>query len=58
MVDDFNDWLALGIEKEWITKPFCNTHEVYPFLSSEQEEEFDKGGDPCVVVIQIKESEG
>jgi hypothetical protein len=57
-MNDFNEWLTLGIEKEWITKPFCNTHEGYPFLTSEQEEEFNQDGDPCVVVIQIKESEG
>jgi hypothetical protein len=58
MVDDFNDWLALGLEKGWITEPFCNTHEGYQFLTDEQQEEFNEGGDPCVVVIQIKESEG
>ena len=58
MADDFNDWLALGLEKGWITEPFCNTHEGYQFLTDEQEEEFNEGGDPCVVVIQIKESEG
>jgi hypothetical protein len=56
-VNDFNEWLALGLEKEWITKPFCNTHEGYQFLTDEQEKKFDEGGDPCVVVIQIKEFE-
>ena len=56
-MNDFDDWLALGLEKGWITKPFCNTHEGYQFLTDEQEKEFDEGGDPCVVVIQIKEFE-
>jgi hypothetical protein len=46
-------WLKLGLKKQWITVPFCDTHEGYLNLTDEQIEEFDDGGDPCVVVMQL-----
>ena len=46
-------WLNNGIERGWITEPFCNTHEGDPFMSEEEEQEWEKGGDPCQVVIKI-----
>lgn len=49
-------WLTFGLKKQWITKPFCNTHEGYLQLTDEQEKEFDEGGDPCVIVIQLIEN--
>ena len=51
--EEWLDWLEKGISNEWITKPFCNTHESYLQLTEEQEKEFDEGGDPCIVVIQL-----
>jgi hypothetical protein len=56
-MNDFNSWLTLGLEKGWITEPFCNTHEGYQYLTDEQEKEFEEGSDPCVIVIQLKEFE-
>lgn len=56
-MNDFEDWLELGVEKNWVSKPFCNTHDGYQYLTDEQEKEFDEGGDPCVLVIQVKELE-
>lgn len=54
---DFDEWLTLGIENNWISKPYCDTHEGHPYLTVEQEKEFDEGHDPCVVVIQLKANE-
>lgn len=56
-MNNFDEWLAFGIEKGWITKPFCNTHDGYQYLTDEQERDFDLGGDPCVSVIQLKANE-
>jgi len=26
-LDEFGIWLSNGIERGWITEPFCNTHD-------------------------------
>jgi hypothetical protein len=50
---EFEIWLDNGIERGWITEPFCNTHEGDPYMSEEEAQEWEKGGDPCQVVIKI-----
>jgi hypothetical protein len=51
---EFEIWIENGIERGWITEPFCNTHDGDPYMSEEELEEWDQGGDPCQVVIRIK----
>ena len=51
---EFEIWLNNGIERGWITEPFCNTHEGDPFMTEEEESEWEAGGDPCQLVIKIK----
>jgi len=51
---EFEIWLENGIERGWITEPFCNTHEGDPFMKEEEQEEWEAGGDPCQVVVKIK----
>ena len=53
--EEFEIWLNNGIDRGWITEPFCNTHEGDPFMTEEESEEWEAGGDPCQVVIKIKE---
>ena len=55
-LDEFEIWLNNGIDKGWITEPFCNTHDGDPFMSEEEEKEWEEGGDPCQVVIKIIEN--
>lgn len=50
---EFHDWLDYGVEKGWITDTFCNTHEGDPYMTAEEQHEWDEGGDPCMVVIKI-----
>jgi hypothetical protein len=50
---EFEIWLDNGIERGWITEPFCNTHEGDPYMSEEEAQEWEEGGDPCQVVIKI-----
>jgi hypothetical protein len=53
--DEFEIWLENGIERGWITEPFCNTHEGDPYMTKEEEDEWEEGGDPCQVVLKIKQ---
>jgi hypothetical protein len=55
-LDEFEIWLSNGIEREWITEPFCNTHEGDPYMSKKEAQEWEEGGDPCQVVIKIIEN--
>ena len=52
---EFNIWLENGIERGWVTPPFCNTHEGDPYMTQEEEDEWEAGGDPCQVVIKTRE---
>jgi hypothetical protein len=42
---EFEIWLDNGIERGWITEPFCNTHDGDPYMSEEEQEEWESGGD-------------
>lgn len=50
----FGIWLQSGIEKGWVTLPYCNTHDGgYEYMSKEEQEEWEAGGDPCCHVIRL-----
>jgi hypothetical protein len=53
MGEDFAAWLDKGIEKGWITEPFCHTHEGDPYMNEEEEKEWEDGGDPCMSVVKL-----
>jgi hypothetical protein len=53
-VEERDAWLAKGIEKQWITPPFCNTHDGDPYMTDEEEKEWEAGGDPCMVVVKVQ----
>jgi hypothetical protein len=44
-----------GIKKQWITPPFCYTHDGDPYMTPEEEAEWDEGGDPCMLIIKLIE---
>jgi len=52
---EFDIWLDNGIERGWITEPFCNTHDGDPYMTDEKQQEWKDGGDSCQVVFKIKE---
>lgn len=49
---DFGEWVKYGVDKGWVTCPFCNTHDGGP-LTEEEEREFEEGGDPCLVMMRV-----
>jgi hypothetical protein len=51
---EFNIWLQNGVDRGWVTDPFCNTHEGDTFMTDEEMQEWEEGGDPCQVVIKLK----
>ena len=53
--DEFEIWLENGIERGWVTEPFCNTHEGDPYMTEEEEKEWEDGGDPCSFHVKIHE---
>jgi hypothetical protein len=46
-------WLEMGINKGWVTEPFCNTHDGDPYMTEEEEKEWEDGGDPCLHVLKL-----
>lgn len=51
-----HEWLKLGITNGWCSPPICITHDGYP-STQEEDEEFEKGFDPCIHVIRPYEDE-
>jgi hypothetical protein len=50
---EFDEWQAYGIERGWVSPQFCNTHEGDPYMTIDEEVEWDEGGDPCMVVMKV-----
>lgn len=49
-------WFKIGIKANWITDSYCMTHEGnYDYMTEEEREEWDEGGDPCHVVVSVLE---
>lgn len=51
---EFGIWLSNGIERGWISEPYCHTHDGgMQYMSEEELEEWEQGGDPCEHVLRI-----
>lgn len=53
---EFGIWLQNGIDRGWISAPFCYTHEGDPYMTEEEQQEWEDGGDPCSFVIKLIEN--
>lgn len=53
-MDNFDDWYQHGIDKGWITPGFCFTHDGDPYMTEEEQQEWEDGGDPCCPVVKVK----
>jgi hypothetical protein len=51
---EFGIWLTNGIERGWISDPYCHTHDGgMQYMSEEEIQEWEAGGDPCEHVVRI-----
>jgi hypothetical protein len=53
VIDEYWTWLQVGIDKGWVTEPFCHTHDGDPYMTEEEMKEWDDGGDPCMPVVKV-----
>lgn len=51
---EFNEWLQIGRDNDWVSESVCNTHDGPPMAEAEWQE-FDEG-DPCIHVLRLYES--
>lgn len=49
----FEEWVNYGVQNKWISEPFCNTHSGDPYMTEEEEQEWENGGDPCLHVVKL-----
>jgi hypothetical protein len=52
---DYGVWLDYGVQQGWVSNPFCSTHDPAPELSEWEEAEFENGGDPCIIVLKVRD---
>lgn len=50
---EMHDWMQIGIDNGWISPSFCNTHDGDPYMSDEEMQDWEDGGDPCQPVFKI-----
>jgi len=54
MIDFRYWWFKIGIKAGWITDSYCATHDGgYEYMSEEERQELEEGGDPCQVVVTV-----
>jgi hypothetical protein len=51
--DKLHAWLQVGLENKWISPPFCFTHDGDMYMTDEEQQEWEDGGDPCCSVIKV-----
>ena len=51
-IEEAVNWLHIGIEKGWVSEGFCFTHDGDPYMTAEEEQEWEEGGDPCAPVVK------
>lgn len=51
---DFHQWLSSGIERGWISEPYCGTHDLgLAYMGEDEYIEWQEGKDPCATVLRI-----
>jgi hypothetical protein len=50
---EFNDWAQIGIDQGWISEGFCHTHDGDPYMTDDEMQDWEEGGDPCCPVFKI-----
>jgi len=55
MVDQekYIKWINEGIDAGYISNPFCYTHDGDPYMTEEENTQWEEGGDPCSPVVKL-----
>lgn len=51
-IQEFADWLKVGIDRKWVSEPVCATHQGLP-VRADEEAELEEGLDPCVPGVRV-----
>jgi len=51
---NFEEWIAVGIEKNWCGPAICYTHDGLPMSTDEEDDMYN--GDPCLHVVRLYEN--
>ena len=49
---NFDEWLKYGIDHQYCSEQFCDTHDGPPMHESE-ELAWEEGGDPCLHMVRL-----
>lgn len=49
----FDEWVAIGIEKNWCGPPVCETHDGIPLSAAEEEDMYENGDDVCIHIVRL-----
>jgi len=52
-LEEYFEWLNTGFTNKWITPPFCMTHDGDPYLTEQESNDWEEGGDPCAHVVKL-----
>ncbi len=48
----FEEWLAYGVGKKWVSEGVCAMHDGLPMTEEETSYE-EEGGDPCLPALRV-----
>jgi hypothetical protein len=51
-VNEFRNWIEIGISKGWVSDVFCNIHDGGP-MTEEELQAWEDGQDPCSTHIRV-----
>lgn len=57
ITDDRWDWLSYGIERGWVSKSFCHTHDGPPYTEEDVEYEDAYEEPPCIPCVRMWEED-
>lgn len=49
---EFEAWLQVGIERKWVSRPHCATHDGV-VGTEDEEREWEEGSDPCQTIVRV-----
>ena len=52
MTMTFDEWLKYGVDNQFCSEQFCDTHDG-PSLSESEDVLFSNGNDPCIHVVRL-----